>query len=277
MIKFSLGAMVTNPTTLLAALAGVDSALLVGPNAVLFSDTDLISNANFETSYRTPSAAILTTGLGGSEEGGLLRMLEEQATEPLVREEYRGISVLTDAANGITVAVMEHDIVVWGTRTLVRAAIDVSVGATDSSSGQLRGIYEELDVGWFRMAMNIPEDRPDAIVGVFTRTEAGYPAYGSMGFSYDYDTDADRHSATLKLDYTDRDAAERDAALMENHTWLGELADHKPFRDFFGNLEVSLHTANDGTRVIVSLNGTTGQIAAAIMGSPLFGFPFVGK
>ena len=235
--------------------AGIDRQSV--SQVMMFSDFEPFSHAGFEDDDGNARFAYIASGRFDTDV--FYQSLKEASQESLDEFAHRGVDLLNDPTNIIVGGIMQDSTLVFGTRSLVEAAIDVGVGETPSLTGRLLDVYGSLDDLSIRLAMMVPGGRKDHVLDVFEtlarverpRAHSG-ARYEVLGFG------AGQKDSILRaiaiLEHSDAESAERYTELINSVVDQFDMTSDE--RDLLDILKVR----TTGRRVLFTLEATEGQL-----------------
>ena len=105
--------------------------------------------------------AFASIAQGKFERDKLGAAFQKEAGEAVASIEYKGITVLEDEDEDISIAFLDEDTVVVGNSDSVRSVIDVQAGDAPALSGTVMDTFEGLNDAMVRVSVTIPDDAFD--------------------------------------------------------------------------------------------------------------------
>ena len=240
------------------ALEGIDELFNADPASIqaLFGDVsrvDIFAEADVEGESEYFGVILR----GSFDETPLIVGLEALTGRGLDKEEYKGINIysLEDDDDEVTLSVLDSGAFALGQGGAVKDIIDLRNGDTDSASGPLVDVFEDLRGGVFGFAAKVPQDS-------FQDEDLGsVPGLGDLPISLDFLSSLDivglggnLNNGTLdisvNLDFTDEEAAETLEGFIRGIVTLASGFSSDPrMTELMSSLEID----QDGTRLTITI------------------------
>ena len=242
--------------------------------AVMFSDLELLSHAGFENDDGAVRSAYIATG--SFDWSDFYRSMKESSSVSLEEMEYRGVDLLNDSEADFSSGIIGDEVLVFGTRSLVQAAIDVSAGERPSLTGQLLDVYDSLGEPSISLAMMVPGGGQDHVLDFFESLADTDRRLAYSGTSYEVlgvgvGQVGNVNSAILVLEHSDAASADSYAELVDG------LMEQLNITDSEGESLDILKVSTAGRRVVFSLQATDEQLDSAWQWVFRRGFSSVGQ
>ena len=228
--------------------------------AVMFSDLELLSHSGFENDDGAVRSAYIATGRFDSSD--FYRSMKEASSVSLEEIEYKGVNLLNDPEADFSSGIIEDEVLVFGTRSLVQAAIDVSAGERPSLTGQLLDVYDSLGEPSISLAMMVPGGEQDHVLDFLESAVGTERRLAHLGAWYEVlgvgvSQVGNIISAIVVLEHSDAESADSYAELVDG------LMEQVDITDSEGEPLDILKVSTAGPRVVFNLEVTDEQLDSA--------------